>query len=661
MNTRTLACSLLLTAALAKAYAQPVITNQPTDQSVSLGASTKFQISATSASPPIRYQWRHALTNLDGRTNSTLTLTNIQVINAGDYDAMLTDGSGSITSRVAHLEVDPTFTKITTGEIVNDGGASFRCAWGDYDNDGFLDLFVTNFGGGGQKNFLYHNNRNGTFARVIAGPIANDIGDWGGGAWADFDNDGNLDLLAVRGDNNAAQAVLYRNNGDGTFTRLPAKTIGGVVPAGGGAPYGPVWADYDNDGVLDVFVARSGIDWLYHNDGNGGFTSITNNLLGTATEDSFDAAWADYNNDGRPDLFVAMASDPATNRLYLNLGGGSFAQVTSGSIVTDSAGSVGCAWGDYDNDGNLDLFLVNGLSPGQNNFLYHNNGGGTFTRMTSDVVGSIASDPAVFAGCAWGDYDNDGFIDLFVTHGEVGVSPGINYLYHNNGNGSFTRILTGSLVNDDTGNSVGCAWGDYDNDGFLDLFLARRGEGGSITNGLYRNNGNSNGWLKLKLVGTVSNGSAIGTKVRVKATIGGKALWQLREINTGSALNQNPLEAHFGLSNATNIDIVRIEWPSGIVQTITNVVPRQFLTIVEHQEKAAGTIGLAVVERLTNGAIRLSASSSSNVSLLVLFEASTNLISWTRLGSRTNLNGTVEFLDSGATNLDRRFYRASIP
>ncbi len=310
-----------------------------------------------------------------------------------------------------------TFTKITTGEIVNDGGASFRCAWGDYDNDGFLDLFVTNFGGGGQKNFLYHNNRNGTFARVIAGPIANDIGDWGGGAWADFDNDGNLDLLAVRGDNNAAQAVLYRNNGDGTFTRLPAKTIGGVVPAGGGAPYGPVWADYDNDGVLDVFVARSGIDWLYHNDGNGGFTSITNNLLGTATEDSFDAAWADYNNDGRPDLFVAMASDPATNRLYLNLGGGSFAQVTSGSIVTDSAGSVGCAWGDYDNDGNLDLFLVNGLSPGQNNFLYHNNGDGTFTRMTSDVVGSIASDPAVFAGCAWGDYDDDGFIDLFVTHG----------------------------------------------------------------------------------------------------------------------------------------------------------------------------------------------------------------------------------------------------
>src|SRR5438128_2916034 len=114
MNTRTLACSLLLASILNSANAQPVITNQPTAQSVSLGASTKFQISATSASPPIRYQWRLALANLDGRTNATLTLTNIQVINAGDYDAVLTDGSGSITSRVAHLEVDPTFTKITT-------------------------------------------------------------------------------------------------------------------------------------------------------------------------------------------------------------------------------------------------------------------------------------------------------------------------------------------------------------------------------------------------------------------------------------------------------------------------------------------------------------------------------------------------------------------
>src|SRR5205809_2782186 len=126
--------------------------------------------------------------------------------------------------------------------------------------------------------------------------------------------------------------------------------VGGVVPDGERATTGAACADYDNDGFLDLFMARLGIDWLYHNDGNGGFTSITNNLVGTATENSFDAAWADYNNDGRPNLLVAVASDPPANRLYLNLGGGSFAQDTSSSIVTDSAGSVGCAWGDYDND-----------------------------------------------------------------------------------------------------------------------------------------------------------------------------------------------------------------------------------------------------------------------------------------------------------------------
>src|SRR6266516_802940 len=123
MNTRALACSLLLTAALAKAHAQPVITRQPTNQSVSLGASAKFQVSATSTNPPILFQWRFATTNVANAVNSSLTLTNIQITNAGDYDAVLTDGSGSVTSRVAHLEVDPTFTKITKGSIVNDGGA----------------------------------------------------------------------------------------------------------------------------------------------------------------------------------------------------------------------------------------------------------------------------------------------------------------------------------------------------------------------------------------------------------------------------------------------------------------------------------------------------------------------------------------------------------
>src|SRR5579862_4601637 len=186
------------------------------------------------------------------------------------------------------------FTKITTGDIVNDGGGSFACAWGDYDNDGFLDLFVSNTHtptADSSQNFLYHNNHDGTFTRVTTGGIASELGKWQGCAWVDYNNDGNLDLIVTRVDENAAQAVLYQNNGGGTFTRLPDSTIGGIVPTGAGNSLGPVWADYDNDGFVDLFVNRWGIDWLYRNNGNGSFTSITNNVLGTAAQDGFQAAW----------------------------------------------------------------------------------------------------------------------------------------------------------------------------------------------------------------------------------------------------------------------------------------------------------------------------------------------------------------------------------
>jgi hypothetical protein len=158
------------------------------------------------------YQWLFASTIIQGKTNSSLNLLNIQIINAGDYDAVLTDNSGSITSRVAHLEVDPTFNKITIGDIVNDGENSSACAWGDYDRDGFLDLFVTKAESDDfteSKNFLYHKNRDGTFTRVTSGSLANDLQSRRCGAWADYDKDG-------------------------------------------------AWGDYDNDGRPDLFVANAG-------------------------------------------------------------------------------------------------------------------------------------------------------------------------------------------------------------------------------------------------------------------------------------------------------------------------------------------------------------------------------------------------------------------
>src|SRR6266568_7779918 len=148
MKSKTnILAAAIFAAALTDGLGQPpIITRQPTNQSVSLGATASFRVTATSANPPILFQCRFATTNLAGAAKSSLTLTNIQTLNGGDYDAVLTDGSGSVTSRVAHLDVDPTFTKITTGSIVNDGGFSISCAWGDYDNDGWLDLFVSNLG-----------------------------------------------------------------------------------------------------------------------------------------------------------------------------------------------------------------------------------------------------------------------------------------------------------------------------------------------------------------------------------------------------------------------------------------------------------------------------------------------------------------------------------
>jgi hypothetical protein len=550
----------------------------------------------------------------------------------------LTIGTWLAVAASGHAQ--STFTKITTGDIVNDGGYSLGCAWGDYDGDGFLDLYVTN---DGQPNFLYHNNHDGTFTRVATGSLVSTVGGWRGCAWADVDNDGKVDLLVTRVDENAAQVLVYRNNGDGTFT---AQTVGPVVPAGSGTSHDAAPADYDNDGFVDLFVARGngGVDWLYHNDGNGGFQPVTNSLVQIGT--CLNAAWADYNNDGKPDLSVPVYSDPGISRVYVNLGGGSFAPVTSGSLVTTSAHAICSAWGDYDNDGYADLFVGNGALAGdENNALYHNNGDGTFTRVTGDTAGSIATDAAPFGVCAWGDYDNDGFLDLLVTTLGMGGTPGVNFLYHNNGDGSFTRILTGSPV-EDIAVTGSCAWGDYDNDGFLDLFVTNGGVFGSENNALYHNNGNSNNWLKVTCVGAISNRSAIGAKVRVKATIGGKTFWQLREINP-----QNALQAHFGLGNATNVDVLRIEWPSGIVQEFPNIAAKQFLTFVEPPR-------LQPLRRLADGSFQLAV--TGGVGFTYDLQTSTNLTQWVLWTTLTNTQRMMIITDTNAVTAPHRFYRAAL-
>jgi hypothetical protein len=631
----------------------PTITNQPTSQTVEVGESATFSVGATGTSP-LHYQWRLNDEDLAGKTNTSLVLTNLQLTNGGRYTVVVTNLAGSTNSQVATLTVvPPVFTKITDGSVVTDIGYKIGCAWGDYDNDDFIDLIITASSASApvaQTNILFHNNRNGTFTKVTNTVITTEGRDWRGGAWADYDNDGNLDLFVTSSDafGFPPENGLFRNNGDGTFIKMTAAAVGAIVPGGGSSEF-PVWADYDNDGFLDMFVPRYGIDWLYHNNGTGVYESITNNLGGLASEDSYNAAWGDYNNDGRPDLFVAVKSDPPTNRLYLNLGAGSFARVTSGDIATDSAHSFNCAWGDYDNDGYLDLVVpTGGYISGGTNFLYHNNGDGTFTKMTSNTVGSIASDVAAFSGCTWGDYDNDGFIDLFVNTYNCCTTPSPNFLYHNNGDGTFTRVLSGIVVND-KGFANGSAWGDYDNDGFLDLFVARSSDV-PLPNLLYQNNGNSNSWIKIKLVGTVSNRSAIGAKVRAQAIIRGQTLWQLRELRAGGRGNQ--LEAHFGLGDATKVDTVRIEWPSGTVQELHNIAAKQFLTITEPPR-------LAALRSVTNGPFQMQLTSWAGITFQI--ETSSDLTIWTPWTSVTTTNRVTRIEDPRAATDGQRFYRTRHP
>jgi hypothetical protein len=650
--------------AFVRVLVPPSFTLQPGNQIAEAGDRATFTNAAT-GTVPLAYQWRFNGAALPGKTNTSLTLTNVDFTNAGDYTVVVMNVAGSITSQTATLTVQPpVFTKITNGSIVTNIGTGLACAWGDYDYDGFIDLIVTSgfdpVNNTAQKNILYHNNRDGTFTSVTNTPPTAEARDWRGCSWVDYDNDGHLDLFITSADafGFASENELFRNDGNGSFTKMTSAAVGDIVP-GGGDSEGPLWADYDRDGFVDVYVARYGADWLFRSNGDGTFAKVPNNVgIPQDNYESYHGMWGDYDNDGWPDLVLPIGTQGSAQLvrtvLYHALGDGTFANVQTGSIVTNLGDWAGPGWGDYDNDGDLDLFVCSRSRNQLPNLLYRNNGDGTFDRMTSNVVGSIVSDlvPIAFLNCAWGDYDNDGFLDLFVGVRGDGVSAVTNFLYHNNGNGSFTRVKIGKVANEPGATAFGCAWGDYDNDGFLDLFVARGGILQRATNLLYRNNGNSNGWIKIKLAGTVSNRSAIGAKVRVQATIRGQTMWQMREINTGSGFRASPLEEHFGLGDATNVDTVRIEWPSGTVQELHNVRTNQFLTITEPPRLSTPQMAAGTFQWTLAGARSLSYGIQVSSNLL-------NWADWTTVPI-TNATGRALITDDSAAGRPRRFYRATV-
>lgn len=465
-----------------------------------------------------------------------------------------------------------TFTKITTGDIVNDGQYSEGAYWFDYNNDNFLDLFVANIVN--QNNMLFLNNGNGTFTKILSGPVVTDGGFSYGGCFGDYNNDGFPDLFVENGGSSSSQAnFLYLNNAGTSFTKI---TTGNIVTDINGS-WGSSTVDYDKDGNLDIFVSNfNQNNALYKGNGNGTFTKITTGDIVNDGGGSLGCAWGDYDNDGYPDLFVANANFGAgqNNFLYHNNGNGTFTKITTGNIVTDGGNSTGGSWGDYDNDGDLDLLVPNySNSP---NFLYRNDGGGSFTRVMGDPV---VTDANSSVGSTWGDSDNDGDLDLFVAND----NNQNNALYSNNGNGTFTKITTGNIVNDG-GRSNGSAWGDYDNDGDIDLFVTNGDQPTVQSNFLYRNEGNSNKWVNILFKGTTSNRSAIGTRITLYAMINGNPVAQTREVFGQTGYNaQNSLNEEFGLGNAAVIDSITIKWTSGSTETFTSITPDQFYTITEGQ------------------------------------------------------------------------------
>lgn len=471
------------------------------------------------------------------------------------------------------------FTPITTGPVVTTPSDSRSVNWADVNGDGFEDLFISNGPSGGQNNSLFLNNGDGTFQAVTNDPIVQDGSPSDGATFADTDNDGDLDAFVVTW--YGVINYFYRNNG-ATFTYIPDAVTGNI----GTHSETAAWGDYDNDGFVDVYITNSDTDkrnMLYRNNGDDSFERITAGAWVTETDLSRCVNWVDYDNDGDSDLFVTNESNQA-NDLFRN-DNGTFTKIAAAPLTTSLRGSMSASWGDVDNDGDFDVVVANaGYFQAQNNQLFINNNG-NFTEVTGEP---LVTDGGCSYGTAFGDVDNDGDLDLAVANGYCNGAI-VNFLYLNDGDGNFTRATTETL---NTPCSFGLAFGDYDNDGFLDLAIATCKNATASpqpNNLLYHNNGNDNNWLKIKLEGVVSNRAAIGAKVRVKTTAG----WQLRDISAQSGYNgQNSLIAHFGLAGANLVDSVAIEWPSGIQQYLTQVAVNQQLFVVEEAATPVKVTGL---------------------------------------------------------------------
>jgi enediyne biosynthesis protein E4 len=497
-------------------------------------------------------------------------------------------------------------------------------AFFDYDNDGWLDIYLTNGSrldthwpaGRAPTTHLFKNNRDGTFADVTEKSGLGRSGWQTGVCVGDYDNDGWDDIFCTFWGRN----ILFHNNGNGTFSDVTQKA--GLYQEKGRWGTGCTFLDYDRDGNLDLFVCNfvkldpdvpidlehMGVcQWkgvptmcgprglpgdtniLYRNKGDGTFTNVseTAGILKPGPRYSITAVSYDFDNDGWPDIYVAVDSEPSI--LFQNNHNGTFSDIAviAGCAYNNDGheqAGMGVGVADYDCDGWFDIFKTNFADDTSD--LYHNNGDGTFSDLSFNSGVGINSNYVAW-GCGFIDYDNDGWADIVQINGHV--YPEIDdynfgetfknprLVYKNLGNGHFKDVSAemGPGINARY-SSRGAAFGDYDNDGGMDMLILNMNDRPSL---LHNVGGNKQNWIKLKLVGTKCNRTAIGARVRV--TVGKHA--QMDEVHSGtSVMSQSDLRLHFGLGAAEVVDLIEVTWPTTQkIEKFSQVKSNQILTIRE--------------------------------------------------------------------------------